>query len=137
MQVDPEVLLVAWVNANLAAKGVTTLPPDDPTGSFVAGMPYVQITHIGGADDLDTLADLSIDLDYYAASKGAASELARQGHQAVRYGLRGSILTHSGMSATITNVRTGFLPRRDDSYGNPAVFRYLSNYAITFKTRTA
>jgi hypothetical protein len=137
MQVDPEVLLIAWINANLPATAVPRLPADYPAGSFVAGMPYVHVTHIGGADDIPTLAELSIDLDYYAATLTAASTLARQGHHAVRYDLPGSILTRGDMSATVTNVRPGFLPRRDETYGNPDVCRYLSNYAITFKTRTA
>jgi hypothetical protein len=138
--VDPEVLLVAWADANLSpATGTTELPPDDPPGSFVDGLPYVLINHIGGADDQPTLADLTIDVGYYGAAddQGSLSALARKGHHLLRFGLPGSILTKGSMSATVTTVRTSFLPFPDYTYGNPAVLRYLSSYAITFKARRA
>lgn len=128
--IDPELLLTSWVTANLPANAGTNL--DD----LEDRLPLVCVNHIGGADDLPTLSDLSIDFGFYAANKAQAGALARPAHDLLRK-LRGTILTHDSQSATVTDIHTGFLPRPDDSYGNPAVFRYLANYAITFKPRRA
>lgn len=128
--VDPELLLTSWVTANLPASAGTNLD------GLEGRLPLVCVNHIGGADDVPTLADLSIDFGFYATDKASAGQLARTAHDLLRK-LRGSILTHGTQSATITDIRTGFLPRPDDGYGNPAVFRYLANYAITFKARKA
>lgn len=131
---DPELLLTSWLRSNLSPANVGRNLDD-----LEDRLPLVVVNHIGGADDLPTFADLTIDIGYYGTSADleSLSALARKGHHLVRFDLRGSVITVGTQSATVTDVHTGFLPFPDDTYGNPAIARYLSSYAITFKPRKA
>lgn len=138
---DPEVLLVAWVDADPGPEqGATKLPPSfvDDDGAVT---PLVQVMHYGGADDLPAFPNPSVDFTFYAVGQGAASALARKWHHKIRFDLRGQILTKDAASATVTAVSTIFLPRPDYTFTPPTdvptLFRYLASYAITLKTRTA
>lgn len=131
---DPELLLTSWLRSRLTPAIVGT-----SLDGLEDRLPLVVVNHIGGADDLPTLAELTMDIGYYGTSTDPASlsALARKGHHLVRFDLRGSIITVGSQSATVIDVRPSFLPFPDDTYGNPAIARYLSSYSITFKARRA
>lgn len=131
MNADVEALLIPWLASTLTVRAVTDLPADDPPGSFLAGLPYVQVTRIGGADD-DNLSSFdapTVDVDCYAADRESVSALAARVHDALRVTLPG--LTLAG--ATVTKVQTITGPSWRP-YDNTSLRRFGATYRIRIRS---
>ncbi|MFC9268910.1 hypothetical protein ACFTXJ_14205 [Streptomyces zhihengii] len=74
-----------------AARFPDAVVRDETDNNLLDELPTIQITQVpGGGDDGLRLARMLVDIDVYAASRGAAITLARQVHDWVTRELRGS-----------------------------------------------
>lgn len=124
---DVEVELVAWLKAQLGVGvRVCTELPDD----LDAELPAVKLQRTTGPDDPDGKLDQPlVDVDVYAATRGAASLLANQIRQLVRYQLRNTVTAAVVFGAAETLAGPHWLP--DD---NTNLRRYNATYLIPFHT---
>lgn len=118
--VDVEAELVAWLADQLAARVLTDLPAD--LGSV---LPVVQIERVGGDDDGIRLDRAFVDVDAYASTRQAASELLSQARSVLLAHLRGVVTE----KAVFTAARTISAPARRP-YENPSVRRFGATYEI-------
>lgn len=124
---DVEVELVAWLIAELGpgVKVCTELP-----ANLDQVLPAVRVQRITGAEDADGKLDHPVvDVDVFAADRGAASQLANQVRDLIRYSLRNTVTAASVFGAPTTNVGPRWLP--DD---NTSLRRFHARYQIPFHT---
>jgi hypothetical protein len=118
--VDVEAELVAWLTAGLTARVLTDLPAD-----LGGVLPVVQIERVGGDDDGIRLDRAFVDVDAYASTRQAASELLSQTRSLLLGGLRGTVTD----AAVFTAARTITAPARRP-YENPSVRRFGATFEI-------
>lgn len=116
---DPE-LLVESCLADLATVG-TAVPPD-PEGTY-SWLPFLRVQCYGG-NDIDPATDLvRVSVDAFAATKGAAAQLAGRVRQRL---LNCPIVTDIGV---LDRVTTSTRPNKV-AYGDETrVIRYVAEYA--------
>jgi hypothetical protein len=95
--VDVEAELVAWLKAQLAVRVVTDLP-----ANLEGAAPVVQIARVGGDDDGIRLDRAIVDVDVFAATRPASSQLMTRTRVALLTQLRGVVTS----GATFTSART-------------------------------
>lgn len=122
--VDIEVALIAWLGVRL--EGVVVR--DELDNNLLDELPTVQVERLpGGGDDGIRLDRALVDIDVYAATKGAAAALAHT--------IRGLLMTQLRGSATATavfgRIDTLSAPARRP-YENTALRRVGATYSIYF-----
>ncbi|WP_406224975.1 hypothetical protein [Streptomyces anulatus] len=118
--VDVEAALVAWLKTELQVRVLTDLP-----AALAEVLPVVQIQRVGGNDDGLRLDRALIDVDVYAASRGAASALM----SLTRAGLLGKLRGARTSQAVFGLVRTVSAPAWRP-YENPALRRFGATFEI-------
>jgi len=118
--VDVEAELVAWLTDRLEERTLTDLP-----ANLVDVLPVVQIQRVGGGDDGIRLDRAFVDIDVYAASRQAASQLMSQTRSLLLTGLRGTVTA----TAVFTSARTITAPAWRD-YENPNLRRVGATFEI-------
>lgn len=111
---------MAWLTAGLTARVLTDLPAD-----LAGALPVVQIERVGGDDDGIRLDRAFVDVDAYASTRQAASELLSQARSLILSSLRGTVTD----AAVFTSVRTITAPARRP-YENPSVRRFGATFEI-------
>ncbi|MFF3928282.1 hypothetical protein ACFYZP_08240 [Streptomyces hirsutus] len=117
---DVEAELVAWLKGQLSVRVVTDLPAN--LGEIA---PVVQIHRIGGDDDGIRLDRAIVDLDAFAPTRPAASQLMTRARGALLGKLRG--VTTS--TAVFTRARTISAPSWRP-YENSTLRRFGSTFEI-------
>lgn len=127
-----EATLIPWLADLLGVRVLTDLPADDPPGSFLAGLPYVQFVRVGGpSDDNNPRFDLpTVSVDCFGADRGAATGLALDVDEALRQTLPGQ--TTGG--ATVTRVQTITGPSWQP-WDDTNVRRMHSSYRLYIKAK--
>lgn len=95
--VDVEAELVAWLKVELEVRVVTDLP-----ANLEDVLPVMQIHRAGGGDDSFRLDRAFVDLDAYAATRPAASQLMTRARTLLLTQLRGVTTA----AAVFTSART-------------------------------
>lgn len=97
---DIEPQLVAWLLPRHTGAVVTTELDND----LLADLPVIQVTRVMGDDDGVRLDRALVDVDVYAASRGAASTLARQVRRDLLDNLRGTATSAAvfGLVSTVS-----------------------------------
>lgn len=119
---DVEIELVAWLDAHLDVRVVTELP-----ATLLDVLPVVQVQRVGGDDDGFRLDRALVDVDVYAATREAASTVARQ----VRSYLLGSLRGAATATAVFGYVSTVAAPSWRP-YENIGLRRYGGTYELFF-----
>ena len=118
--VDVEAELVAWLASGLDARVLTDLPAN--LGEI---LPIIQIQRAGGSDDGLRLDRAFVDIDVYAATRQAASQLMSQTRSLLLTELRGAVTP----TAVFTSARTIAAPAWRP-YENPALRRFGATFEI-------
>lgn len=127
--VDSEALLIGWLKTALNPSGAppprvsvaTETPPD-----LEARLPWVQVVRLGGSYDGFRLDRPELDVDVYAGSGTAASELALRIQQTLHVDLA---RTKTG-AAVVTRVDTVTGPHLVP-HENQRLRRYVATYRLT------
>lgn len=116
---DPEILIRAVL---LDVASVGTEVPADPSGTY-SWLPFLRVQCFGGGE-IDPATDLfRFDLDAFAATKAAASQLAGRARQRL---LNWPVVTDKGvLDRVTTSTRPYQMAYGDESY----VIRYTAQYA--------
>ncbi|MGW6741632.1 phage tail termination protein [Streptomyces sp. NPDC055025] len=120
--VDVEIALVAWFKSTLSVRTLTDLP-----AALVEKLPVLQIQRVGGDDDGLRLDRALIDLNGYAATRLAASELMALARGALLTQLPGTVTE----TAVFGRVRTVSAPSWRP-YENPNLRRLGATYELFF-----
>lgn len=119
---DIEIELVAWLGTQLTVRHVTELP-----ANLADILPVNQLQRVGGGDDGIRLDRALVDVDTYAATRDAASTLARQTRDELVVNLRG-VMTDSAVFGRVSTVSApSWRP-----YENTALRRMGATYEIFF-----
>lgn len=119
---DVEIELVAWLTAALDVRHCTELPAD-----LLEKLPVNQIQRAGGDDDSFRLDRALVSVDSYAATREAASLLARQTRHELVTNLRG-VKTAAAVFGSVGTVSApAWRP-----YENPQLRRMGATYEIFF-----
>lgn len=119
---DVEALSVAYLNAALAVRVATNVPAD------VDDLPgFVRVTRGPGSDDGITDAPL-LDVEAFAPTQGAASDLAEDAREAM-HNLAGAAVNGS----LVDVVSTATAPVRVEY--SPNVVRYVASYRLNLRKR--
>lgn len=118
--VDVEAELVAWLTERLDERTLTDLP-----ANLTDALPVVQIQRVGGNDDGIRLDRAFVDVDVYAASRQAASQLMSQTRSLLLTGLRGTATD----VAVFTSARTVSAPSWRP-YENPGLRRFGATFEV-------
>lgn len=119
---DVELLLYGWLKAETGLRVLTELP-----ANLSEVLPVIQVSRYGGSDRY-TIDRGSVDIDCYAATRGAASSLASQ----VRRLLLRELPSYydASLNATVSRVRTinapGWAP-----YDNTSLRRFHASYMVS------
>jgi hypothetical protein len=119
---DVEIELVAWLTAALDVRHCTDLPAD-----LVGALPINQVQRVGGDDDSFRLDRALVSLDSYAATREAASMLARQSRHQLITVLPGVKTTSAVFGRVATVSAPAWRP-----YENPNLRRMGATYEIYF-----
>ncbi len=120
---DVELMLTGWLRTALAGPRVVRRLP----GNLEQVLPVVQVTRIGGGRDQQVLDRPRVDVDCYATSDEAASDLARQ-VEALLVSMRG--VTTSGGAVGWVGIEVGASWRPE---WNDRVRRYGLTVALTVR----
>ncbi|MDX3549508.1 hypothetical protein PV724_44340 [Streptomyces europaeiscabiei] len=118
--VDVEAELVAWSTAELDVRVVTDLP-----ANLVDVLPVVQFQRIGGDDDTIRLDRAFVEVNVYAETRQAASQLMARTRSLLLTQLRGTTTS----AAVFTSSRTISAPAWRP-YENPALRRFGASFEI-------
>lgn len=118
--VDVEAELVAWLTGGLDVRVLTDLP-----ANLADVLPVVQIQRAGGNDDGVRLDRAFVDVDVYAATRQAASQLMTQTRSLLLTQLRGAVTD----AAVFTSARTITAPSWRP-YENPNLRRFGATFEI-------
>lgn len=118
---DVEVELIAWLGPRYSAAVVAAEIDNDLFGD----LPVIQVARVDGDDDGVRLDRALVDVDVYAASRGAASTLARQIRRDLLDNLRGTKTTKAVFGLTSTVSAPGWRP-----YENTNLRRSGATYEI-------
>ncbi|OKH91503.1 hypothetical protein AB852_28515 [Streptomyces uncialis] len=120
--VDVELVLISWLQARL---GPAVVVRDELDNNLADELPTVQVESVGGDDDGFRLDRPLVDINVYAATRGAAVELAGRVRNLLLHELRGST------TATAVFGRVGTLARpAPRPYENPALRRVGATYEV-------
>lgn len=120
----PDVEKVLRVVLGDLADVATNVPPD-PDGTL-AWLPLLRVRCNGGGDNRTT--DVSrVDVDAFAASKAAASDLA----EAARQRLLNRGRAHVGDVWVLDGIRTDSKPHEVPYVDNPPPYRYTAAYSVS------
>lgn len=119
---DVERLLVTYLGGELGVRVVTDLP-----SNLQQVLPVVQVGRFGGADDVRTIDNGSVDIDVYAAGRGASVALAERCRAALRFDLPGRVIG----GVTVSRVRTTLGPAWRPYDDTTNVRRFGATYQIT------
>jgi hypothetical protein len=119
---DIEIELVSWLAADQDVRVVTELP-----SNLVEVLPLIQVQRVGGDDDGFRLDRALVDLDVYASTRQAASDLARS----ARSGLLGHLRGTSTGAAVFNHISTVAAPSWRP-YENVNLRRYGGTYQLFF-----
>jgi len=119
---DIEIELVAWLTAALDVRHCTDLPAD-----LADALPVNQVQRVGGGDDSFRLDRALVSLDSYAATREAASTLARQSRHQLITVLPGVKTTSAVFGRVATVSAPAWRP-----YENPNLRRMGATYEIYF-----
>lgn len=121
--VDVEVLLVAWLSAELDG-GVTVRVELD--NNLTAELPTVQVERVPGGDDDGFRLDRAlVDVNVYAATRAAATALAAQVRGLLLTRLRGASLDTAVIGRVATIAAPGWRP-----YENATLRRVGATYEV-------
>lgn len=120
--VDVEVELIGWTQTRL---GPAVVVRDELDNNLLNELPTVQIEVVGGDDDGFRLDRPLVDVNVYAATRGAALELARAVRRLYLTELRGSRTEHAVVGLVRTVSRPAARP-----YENTALRRAGATYQI-------
>lgn len=118
--VDVEAELVAWSKTELDARVVTDLP-----ANLVDVLPVVQFQRVGGDDDTIRLDRAFVEVNVYAETRQAASQLMASVRSLLLTQLRGTTTP----AAVFTSARTISAPAWRP-YENPALRRFGASFEI-------
>lgn len=124
---DIERLLVAYLPPLLGGVRVVT----DTPANLERVLPIVQVQRFGGGDVAPGIDRPVVDIDCYAATRGAASDLAERVRYAVLYRLPGTTVGAVGIPRVDTLTGPSWRP-----YDNTALRRFGASYAITTHAAT-
>lgn len=124
---DVERLLVAYLGPALGGVRVVT----DTPANLEKTLPVVQVTRFGGTDVAPGIDRPVVDIDCYAATRGAASDLAEQVRYALLYQLPGTTVGDVAVPRVDTLTGPSWRP-----YDNTALRRFGASYAITTHAAT-
>ncbi|MEU8829330.1 hypothetical protein [Streptomyces sp900116325] len=119
---DVELVLIGWLQARL---GEDVLVRDETDNNLLNELPTVQIEAVGGNDDGFRLDRPLVDVNVYAATRGAAISLAGTVRDLILHELRGS----STESAVFGRTGTVSLPAVRP-YENTGLRRVGATYEI-------
>lgn len=119
---DVEIELVAWLTEALDVRHCTELPAD-----LLGVLPVNQVQRVGGDDDSFRLDRALVSVDTYAATREAASTLARQTHHELVVSLRGVKTTTAVFGGVSTLSAPAWRP-----YENPGLRRMGATYELYF-----
>jgi len=119
---DVEIELVAWLTDALDVRHCTDLPAD-----LTGALPINQVQRVGGDDDSFRLDRALVSLDSYAATREAASTLARQSRHQLITVLPGVKTTSAVFGRVATVSAPAWRP-----YENPNLRRMGATYEIYF-----
>lgn len=124
-----EKLLVGWLETQLPApvRVVTELP-----AGLAAKLPVVQVVRFGGPDELPTIDLPNVDVDCYAATRGASEDLAEAVRDLLRFTLPGKTVD----GATVTRVQTISGPAWRP-WDDTTMRRHGASYQLTIRRPTA
>lgn len=126
---DAETLVRGWLATQFPSPGyrvVTELPAD------LGAVPTIQVTRIGGSDDLIVMDAANIDVDTFDDAHGglSARENARALAGQVRSALRLHLPGYAAGGAAVQSVTTISAPRWVP-YDNTSLRRFVATYRIT------
>lgn len=124
---DVERLLVTYLGTALGGVRVLT----DTPSNLEKILPVVQVTRFGGVDVAPGIDRPIVDVDAYAATRAAASELAERVRYALLYRLPGTTVGGVGFPRVDTLTGPSWRP-----YDNSALRRFGASYAITTHAAT-
>jgi len=119
--------LIAYLNGATGARCVTDLP-----ANLADVLPVIQVERFGGGDDVVTIDKANVDIDVYAASRGAAEDLAEDVRRLMRTDLPGKTVADG--AAVVSRVRTITSPSRLP-YDNTGLVRVGAAYQVTLHSR--
>lgn len=119
--VDVEVLLIGWLQERLGDVVVR----DELDNRLAEELPTVQVEVVGGTDDGFLLDRPLVDIDVYAASRGAAFDLAKTIRGLLLTELRGSSTETAVVGMVTTEARPVARP-----YENSALRRVGATYGL-------
>ncbi|MCY0962609.1 hypothetical protein [Streptomyces sp. H27-H5] len=121
--VDVELLVIQWLQAQL---GEPVVVRDELDNNLLDELPTVQVERIAaGGDDGFRLDHALVDIDVYAATRGAAVALAAQIRGLLLAGLPGSTASGGVIGRVATISAPGSRP-----YENPGLRRIGATYEI-------
>lgn len=120
--VDVELELIGWLQARLGSGVVVR---DELDNNLLNELPTVQVEVVGGSDDGLRLDRPLVDIDVYAATRGAAIALAATIRGLLAEHLAGSMTTNAVFGAVVLIARAAERP-----YTNTALRRVGATYQI-------
>jgi len=117
---SPERLLIPWLATQLSVRVVAETPAD-----LSSVVPLLQVTGIGGSDFSPTFDYCNVDVDSYAATRGASEDLSNAARQALMFTLPGQIVG----GAVVTSVRTIMRPTWTP-YDDTDLRRFTASYTV-------
>lgn len=122
---DLETLLVGYLAAATGVRTVTTLP-----ATLEEDLPVYRVSGVGGNDD--RLTDrVTVDVEAFAADRGASHDLAEDARQALH------AAAHTALDGwLIDTVTTEARPMWID-YANDHVQRFIATYGVATRVRVS
>lgn len=121
-EVDLEAELIPWLHSKLGSRVLTDLPAD-----LDDVLPIVQVQRIGGSDDSFRLDRALVDVDTYASSRQAASQLLSATRALVLGQLPGAVTTAAVFTAARTISAPAWRP-----YENQTLRRFGATFELFF-----
>ncbi|WP_372344751.1 hypothetical protein [Streptomyces sp. KL116D] len=119
-EADVEAELAAWLRGKLGVRVLTDLPAN--LGDV---LPVVQIQRVGGTDDSFRLDRAFVDVDTYAATRQAASQLLSSARALLLSELRGAVTDVAVFTAARTITAPAWRP-----YENQSLRRFGATFEV-------
>lgn len=129
METDEEAVVRDWLAGQFPAAYCCTETPAD----MASVLPVIRVLSLGGPDMPLTMDKPSLSISCYAQGRIAASSLAKQVFQAMRFELPGYVF---GMGASVNRVRTISGPAKRP-YDNTDLRCFGMTLQVTFHTTYA
>lgn len=123
MQYTPaESVIRNWLDARFPAARVVTETPDN----LADVLPCIVVGGFGGGDDVITIDETNIDIQYFAATRTLARDGAEEVRGAMRFELPGQSTDGVFVLAVDTMSKPSWAP-----YDNTNVRRFIATYHVT------